>query len=149
MSGTSIIAKIFRFKNDKHTITQFNISTNSGWIWVVLNYLEYFRYNLIKTLKYKEYIWTATCDFQQCGIFTSVDSDEPMQPHFKLRNSKRCPISSLKLIEYSSNKQRLWSVCTYAQAALSLCWSHIPHCWKSHERNFLLCRSGTWFGSNW
>ena len=22
-------------------------------------------------------------DFQQCGIFTSVDSDEPMQPPFK------------------------------------------------------------------
>ena len=20
----------------------------------------------------------------------------------------------------------------YAQAGLSLCWSHIPHCWKSH-----------------
>ena len=20
----------------------------------------------------------------------------------------------------------------YAQAGLSLCWSHVPHCWKSH-----------------
>ena len=27
-------------------------------------------------------------DFQQCGILTSVDSDEPVQPPFKLRNSK-------------------------------------------------------------
>ena len=27
-------------------------------------------------------------DFQQCGILTSVDSDEPVQPLFKLRNSK-------------------------------------------------------------
>ena len=27
-------------------------------------------------------------DFQQCGILTSVDSDESMQPPFKLRNSK-------------------------------------------------------------
>ena len=26
--------------------------------------------------------------FQQCGILTSVDSDEPVQPPFKLRNSK-------------------------------------------------------------
>ena len=26
------------------------------------------------------------CDFQQCGILTSVDSDEPVQPPFKLRN---------------------------------------------------------------
>ena len=25
------------------------------------------------------------CDFQQCGIFTSVDSDETVQPLFKLR----------------------------------------------------------------
>ena len=31
-----------------------------------------------------------------------------------------------------SDKQRLWSDCAYAQAGLSLCWSHIPHCWKSH-----------------
>ena len=27
-------------------------------------------------------------DFRQCGILTSVDSDEPLQPPFKLRNSK-------------------------------------------------------------
>ena len=30
----------------------------------------------------------TACDFQQCGILTSVDSDEPVQPHFKPRNSK-------------------------------------------------------------
>ena len=29
----------------------------------------------------------ATCDFQQCGILTSVDSEEPVQPPAKLRNS--------------------------------------------------------------
>ena len=29
-----------------------------------------------------------TCDFQQCGILTSVDSDEPVQSPFKRRNSK-------------------------------------------------------------
>ena len=29
----------------------------------------------------------TTCDFQQCGILTSVDSGEPLQPPFKL-NSK-------------------------------------------------------------
>ena len=28
------------------------------------------------------------CDFQQCGILTTVDSDEPVQPPLKLRNSK-------------------------------------------------------------
>ena len=28
----------------------------------------------------------GTCDFQQCGILTSVDSGEPVQPLFKLRD---------------------------------------------------------------
>ena len=32
-------------------------------------------------------IWAAACDFQQFGILTSVDSDEPLQPSLKLRNS--------------------------------------------------------------
>ena len=73
-----------------------------------------------------------THDFQQCGILTSVDSDEPVQPPLKLRNSKWCSVSSLTLIKYPSDKQRLWSDCVYAQADLRLCWSHIPHCWKSH-----------------
>ena len=36
-----------------------------------------------------EFMWEPwTCDFQQCGIFTSVDLDEPVQPPFKLRISK-------------------------------------------------------------
>ena len=34
---------------------------------------------------------------------TSVDSDEPLQPPFKLRNSKWRSVSSLTLIEYSNN----------------------------------------------
>ena len=31
---------------------------------------------------------SCACDFQQSGILTSVDSDEPVQPPFRLRNSK-------------------------------------------------------------
>ena len=77
-------------------------------------------------------IWATAWDFQQCGILTSVDSDEPVQPPFKLWNSKWCAVSSLTVIVYWSDKQRLWSDCAYAQAGLSLCWSHIPQCWKSH-----------------
>ena len=67
-----------------------------------------------------------TCDFQQCGILTNfkVVSDEPVQPPFKLINSKWCSDSSLTLIEYSSDQQRLWSDCAHAQADLRLCWSH-------------------------
>ena len=48
-------------------------------------------------------IWAVTCDFQQCGILTSVDSYEPVQPTFELRNSKWCSVSSLTIIEYSSD----------------------------------------------
>ena len=41
----------------------------------------------IKNIKYITKLAMA-CDFQQCGILTSVDSDEPMQPPLKLRNLK-------------------------------------------------------------
>ena len=36
------------------------------------------------------YKWAVTRDFQQCGILKSADSDEPVLPPFKLRNSKWC-----------------------------------------------------------
>ena len=48
-------------------------------------------------------LWAATCDFQQCGILIYVDSNEPLQPPFKLRNTKWCSVSSLTIIEYSSD----------------------------------------------
>ena len=42
-------------------------------------------------IDYKTYIpplkCAATCDFQQCGILTFIDSDEPVQPPVKLRDS--------------------------------------------------------------
>ena len=38
---------------------------------------------------------------------TSVDADEPLRPPFRLRNSKWCSVSSLTIIEYSNDKQRL------------------------------------------
>ena len=37
---------------------------------------------------------SLTGDFQRCGILTSVDSDEPVQPPFRLRNLKWCSVSS-------------------------------------------------------
>ena len=43
------------------------------------------------------------CDFQQCDLLTSVDSNEPMQPTIKLRNTKCCSVGSLTVIEYSSD----------------------------------------------
>ena len=44
--------------------------------------------------------WAVTCDFQQCGILTSVDSNEPVQPTFQLRKAKLSSVSSLTIIEY-------------------------------------------------
>ena len=76
--------------------------------------------------------WAVAWDFQQFDILTSVDSDQPVQPSFKHRTSKKCSVSSFTPIEYSSDEQRLWSDCAYTQSDLSLCSSHKPHCWKSH-----------------
>ena len=97
---------------------------------VFLVYLKHLKWH--NHFYYIFYIWAATWDFQHCGSLTSVDSDEPVQLPFKLRNSKWCSGSSLTLICYSSDEQRLWSDCAYAQADLRLCWSHIRHWWKSH-----------------
>ena len=51
----------------------------------------------------EKYNWAATCDFQQCGILTCVDSNEPVKSPFKLRISKRCSVSRLTVIKYSSD----------------------------------------------
>ena len=80
-------------------------------------------------------LWVYTCqnatllEITSRLIFTSVDSNEPP---FKLRNSKWCSVSSLTVIEYSIDWQRLWSDCASVQADLTLCWLHIPPYWKSH-----------------
>ena len=45
-------------------------------------------------LAWNTYICVAKCDFQQCGILTSVhvDSDEPVQPPFKLKGDSNLDI---------------------------------------------------------
>ena len=71
-------------------------------------------------------IWAVTWDLQQFGNLTSVDSDEHMLPPFKM-------MFSLKLKTHRIFKRQAKTLirCAYAQADLSLCWSHKPHCWKS------------------
>ena len=49
----------------------------------------------------RKYIWASTCEFQQCGILTNVDSNESVQPPFKLRNSKCCSVTSLTSLRIS------------------------------------------------
>ena len=60
---------------------------------LLLNERRYSHRKLILSFKsspswHGKTILAATCDFQQCGVLTSVDSDEPVQPPFKLRKSK-------------------------------------------------------------
>ena len=50
--------------------------------------------------------WAVTHDFQQCGILTSVDSEEPVQPPFKLRNSIWFCLFLLLYVP----SQQLWSL---------------------------------------
>ena len=42
----------------------------------------------LKKHDHEEADTSRTCDFQQCGILTSVDIDMPVHHPFKLRNSK-------------------------------------------------------------
>ena len=102
--------------------------------------LGWFRQGVLETgMNCKTLIWAVTRDFQQWGILTNVDSDEPVQPPYQLRNSKWCSVCSITLVEYSSGKQRLWSDWAYAQGDLRLCSSHILHCWKTHVTAHLVC----------
>ena len=72
-------------------------------IFYIVSVAEQACMNIDGTSAIEQTIWTLTCDLQQFGILTSVDSDEPVQPPVKLRNSKGCSGSSLTLIEYSSD----------------------------------------------
>ena len=118
-----------RFQSNKNwdfsSITKLCSKIIQSLVSLYLLYLFYYLY-------FPFHKWAVTCDFQQCCNLTSVYSDMPVKPPVMLRNSKWCSVSSLTFVEYSSDKQGLWSDCAYAQADLRLCWSHIPHCWKSH-----------------
>ena len=56
-----------------------------------------------------------TRDCQQCGILTSVDSDEPVQPPLMLRNSKCCSVNSFPLEDYSSIAPDKAAYCVFTQ----------------------------------
>ena len=81
-------------------------------------------------------IWAVTW-FPTMWYFNKCRLIRPAQPPFKVRNSKWCWVSSSTIIEYSSDKQRLWSDCAYAQADQSLYLLHIPHCYMTHIKYLL------------
>ena len=85
--------------------------------------------NLKPKMSFVFHIWAATCDFQQYGVLTSVDSCEPVQPPFKLRNFKWWMLSSLR--RYIFQKLLLtWTLscinkkCFFYQGD----WYLWPHC---------------------
>ena len=93
-----------------------------------------FKYSVFK------YLWAVTCDFQQCGILTTVesDSDEPVQPPLRLRNSIWCSVSSL-------NSHRILKQLAKALIRLHIYtgWSEallVPHTTLLE----LSCRSSYW-----
>ena len=64
----------------------------------------------------------------KCGILTWIDSDEPVPPPFKLRNSNLYNVESVDV--HSQNIQAtIKGPDQTAQVDLRLCWSHIPHWW--------------------
>ena len=82
-----------------------NMSQNLSSAAVVIGAL---RVKLVSGQLYvKWYILAVTCGFQQYGILTRLNSDQPVQPPFKLSKSKWCLAKSLTVVEYSSDKQRL------------------------------------------
>ena len=56
-------------------------------VWGGTNFSGISIYEPVKRKRKISRHWYLSC-FQQCGILTSVDSDERVQPPFKLRNSK-------------------------------------------------------------
>ena len=92
----------------------------------------------------KLHVYEPRHEISNTGISTSVDSDEPVQPPFKLWNftCTCCSVISLPviLIDYSSDWPRIWSHGVYAQADRKLCWSHIPHYSKHYVAVHI------WFG---
>ena len=82
---------------------------------------------LVELLTLVKHNWAAQCDFQQCGIMTCVESEEPVQPPVMLRSSKCCSASSLtqatsKVSDQTAHMRRLaWAFA-----------GHKPHYWKFH-----------------
>ena len=45
--------------------------------------------NLVNSRRYVHQFLSLTCDFQHCGILTSVDSDKPVQPTLSLETTNK------------------------------------------------------------
>ena len=71
------------YKNQTGWASLFGDNGRSG-----IDTIKYHTWSRIQHGKVTKHIWVVTCDFQQCGVLTSEDSDEPVQIPFKLRNSK-------------------------------------------------------------
>ena len=80
------------------------------------------QFQLCQTLH--SYNWAVACDFQQSGILKSVDSDEHVQPPFKLQPPK--DVQSLySVYTIQSNTHRIFKRQAKALIRLRVCagWS--------------------------
>ena len=68
--------------------------------------------------------WAAAWDFQKFDILTSVDSHEPVQPPFKLRNLKWGSVSSLTVRIFKRPEKALISLCVCAGLSEPLVVAH-------------------------
>ena len=89
---------IYFFFDEINVLKAINFELKLSLIYKFRRKLIYHIHLVRCTLHWK---WAVTCDFQQYGSLTSVDSDKPVQPPFQLRSSKLCLVSSLTVIEYS------------------------------------------------
>ena len=76
--------KMWKWKVSARILTA-SINNNLNikmWKWKVSARIHPFCDGQRENLRIGINIWAATCDFQKCGSFKSVDSEEPVQPPF-------------------------------------------------------------------
>ena len=94
------------------------------------------------------YITFEPCHVIPNRILNCVDSDEPVQPPFKLRGSKCCSLITLSRIVYFKRQTRLWSDCAYVQAGLSISGRTYHTCrgwFHLHAEIMIRMNWPTWF----
>ena len=94
-------------------------------LWYLSEFFLFFEIWMYPTYRKHRLInWAATCDFQQYGILTSVDSEGPVQSAFKPTNSKRCSVSSLTLRIFTRLAKALIRLCICTGWSEALLFPH-------------------------
>ena len=123
--GHGTIVPFYKISWAREVNTAFPTSSKSYLHHRLWKFVQYYQERPIEdqtNVVWLIYMWFPTMwHFDKCRLRRACAAS------LKLRNLKWCSVSSLTLIGYLSDQQRLWSDCVYGQADMSLCWSHIPH----------------------